>query len=311
MKKSILAMAMFVIVVLGIKAQNDCVIPMMVLVPEQVDTLAPMAQTKLESKMRQIVTMNGMEGGASFSNFCVVANLVEGSKEVTSGLRPLVTVTTDLELFIGNNYTGEKFASTAITLNGAGRNESKAYGAAFGGINTGNAQIQKFLKDAKLKVNQYYETQVPNIITQARGFAIRRDFEEALCLLTSVPTCCSKYPEVERCMLEIYQQYVDYDCAVKVNKARAIWNASQDKEGAALAGAYLASIDPASSCWEDALVLAESIRTRIGDDWEFSKELMRDSVMLEKAKIEAIRAIGVAFGQNQKALTVRENWFVR
>ena len=311
MKKSILAMAMFAIAALGIKAQNDCVIPMMVLVPEQVDTLAPMAQTKLESKMRQIVTMNGMEGGASFSNFCIVANLVEGSKEVTSGLRPLVTITTDLELFVGNNYTGEKFASTVITLNGAGRNESKAYGSAFGGITTGNAQIQKFLKDAKLKVNQYYETQVPNIITQARGFAIRRDFEEALCLLTSVPTCCSKYPEVERCMLEIYQQYVDYDCAVKVNKARAIWNASQDKEGAALAGAYLASIDPASSCWEDALALAESISTRIGDDWEFSKELMRDSVMLEKAKIEAIRAIGVAFGQNQKALTVRENWFVR
>lgn len=311
MKKSILAMAMFAFAVLDVKAQNECVIPMMVLVPEQVDTLAPMAQTKLESKIRQIITMNGMDGGASFSNFCIVANLVEGSKEVTNGLRPLVNVTTDLELFVGNNFTGEKFASIAITLNGAGRNESKAYGSAFGGITTGNAQIQKFLKDAKQKVNKYYETQVPSIINQARGFAIRRDFEEALCLLNSVPTCCSKYLEVERCMLEIYQQYVDYDCTVKVNKARAVWNASQDKDGAALAGAYLASIEPASSCWEDALALAESIRARIGDDWEFSKELMRDSVILEKTKIEAIRAIGVAFGQNQKALTIRENWFVR
>lgn len=112
-------------------------------------------------------------------------------------------------------------------------------------------------------------------------------------------------------MLDIYQEYVDYDCAVKVNKARAIWNASQDKDGAALAGAYLASIDPASSCWDEALALAEQIRMRIGDDWEFAKELQRDAVALEKARIEAIRAIGIAYGQNQKALTVRENWLVR
>lgn len=310
MKKQILAFAILCGSLLC-KAQSDCLIPMMVIVPQQVDTLAPMAQTKLESRMRQIVTMNGMEGSASFSNFCIVANLTEGSKEVTNGLRPLVTITSELELFVGNNYTGEKFASTSFVVNGAGRNESKAYTSAFSSINTGNAQIQKFLKEAKKKIHQYYETQVPDIISQARRFAVRREFEEALCLLTSVPTCCNRYAEVEHCMLEIYQQYIDYDCAVKVNKARAIWNSSQDKEGATLAGAYLASIDPASSCWEDALALAGTIRKRIGDDWEFSKELIRDSVMLEKEKIEAMRAIGVAFGQNQKAQTVRENWIVR
>lgn len=310
MNKNVLTLLLFCLS-LWAKAQNDCVIPMMVVVPQQIDSLAPMAHTKLETKMRQMLTMNGMEGSASFSNFCIVANLTEGSKEVMSGLRPLVTVTSELELFVGNNYTGEKFASTSIMLNGAGRNESKAYTSAFGSINTGNAQIQKFLKDAKQKVSQYYETQVQNIIAQAYSFSTRREYEEALCLLISVPTCCSNYYKIEQCMLDIYQQYVDYDCAVKVNKARSIWNASQDKDGAKSAGAYLASIDPASSCWDDALALADEIRKRIGDDWEFSKELARDAVMLEKAKIDAIRAIGVAFGENQKAQTVRENWIVR
>lgn len=311
MKKLILTLAVLFAGGLGLKAQGDCIIPMMVLVPEQVDALAPMAQNKLETKMRQMITQNGMEGGAQFSNFCVVANVTEDSKEVLAGSRPLVTVTAELELYVGNNYTGEKFASTSITLNGAGRNESKAYTTAFASINGNNAQLQKFLKDAKRKVNEYYETQVPNILRQARSFSIRNEYEEALCLLTSVPTCCSRYPEVQQCMLEVFQAYVDYDCAVKVNKARAIWNATQDKEGALLAGAHLAAIDPSSSCFEDALALAETIRLRIGDDWEFSKELQRDAVMLEKSRIEAIRAIGVAYGENQKALTVRENWFVR
>ncbi len=311
MKKILLIIAIVTICVFSTKAQNDCVIPVMVLVPQQVDSLAPMAQSKLESRLRQIVTQNGMDGGAQFANFSLVANLTESSKEVIGGLRPMVTLTSELELYVGNNYTGDKFASTAIVLNGAGRNESKAYTTAFNNISSNNPQIQKFLKDAKRKVSEYYETQIPNILSLARSFSIRREYEEALCLLVSVPTCCNKYTEVEHCMVEIYQQYVDYDCAVKVNMARTIWNASQDDEGAAIAGTYLASIDPASSCWDDALALAETIRARIGDDWEFSKELMCDSVMLEKTKIEAIRAIGVAFGQNQKAHTIRENWLVR
>ena len=311
MKKNILALGLTILYAFSVKAQNDCTIPLMVLVPQQVDTLAPMAQAKLESKMRQIVIQNGMDGAAHFANFCIVANLTEESKEVISGLRPLVTLTSELELYIGNNYTGEKFASTSIILNGAGNNESKAYTAAFNRINTSNAQVQTFLKEAKRKIYEYYENQIPNILSLARQYSINREYEEALCLLTSVPICCKQYDDVEKCMLEIYQQYVNYDCAVKVNKARSIWNASQDKEGAMLAGAYLTSIDPASSCWEDALALSETIRTRIGDDWEFSKELMRDSVMLEKTKIEGIRSIGVAFGQNQKAVTVRENWLVR
>lgn len=310
MKKMLFA-AVLSLFIATAKAQEDCVTPLMVLVPEQVDSLAPMAQARLESKLRQIVAKEGLGGGAKFSNFSVVANITEDSKEVISGMRPLVTVVADLELFVGNNYTGEKFASTAIQISGAGRNETKAYIQALGGVSSSNAQIQRFLKDAKRKINQYYAKQVPTIIRQAKTFAVQRNYEEAMCLLTSVPACCNEYADIEQCMLEIFQQYVDYDCAVKVNKARAVWIASQDKEGATLAGAYLASIDPASSCWDDALTLADEIRTRIGDDWEFSKELLRDAVQTERDRIDALKAIGVAFGENQKAVTIRENWLVR
>ena len=311
MKKIILTLGLAVFCAFPINAQNDCIVPVMVLVPQQVESLAPMAQSKLESRLRQIVTQNGMDGGAKFSNFCIVANLVEGSKEVMSGARPLVTLTSELELFIGNNYTDEKFASTSITLSGAGRNEAKAYTAAFGKINKDNKMLLDFLKEAKRKVMEYYDTQAPNMIRQAKSFAARREYEEALCLLTSVPVCCTHYNEVESCMLDIFQQFVDYDCSMKINKARSIWNASQDKHGASVAGAYLASIDPASSCWEDVIALSNSIRSRIGDNWEFAKELKRDAIMLEKTRIDAMRAIGVAYGNNQKATTVHEHWLVR
>lgn len=311
MKKIILTLAIFLACNSYLFAQSECIIPLMVYVPEQAEELPLTAQSTLESKLRQMVTQNGMEGGSRFSNFCLVANTTEGSKEILSGLRPTVALTIDLELYVGNNYTGEKFASTFVTLNGAGRNEAKAYSSAFGSVTSNNVKIQQFLKDAKRKVANYYETQISNILSQAKNYALKNEYEEALCLLSSVPTCCNRYGEVERCMKDVFQSFVNYDCAVKVNKARAIWNATQNKEGAALAGAYIAAIDPSSSCWNEALALSEKIRERIGDDWEFAKELQRDAVDLEKARIEAMRAIGIAFGENQKAVTVRENWMVR
>lgn len=294
-----------------LSAQNNCQIPLMVFVPEQTTEIPIVAQQTLETRLRQIVTQNGMEGGARFANFCIVAHTSEGSKEVISGTRPLITLTIELELYIGNNYTGEKFASTSVILKGAGRNEAKAYSTAFASLNANNPEIQKYLKEAKNKINRYYETQLQNILTQANGYANRHEFEEALCLLTSVPSCCNGYDKVEQCMLNVFQSYIDFDCATKVNKARTVWMASQDKEGATLAGAYLAAIDPSSSCWDDALAVEEQIRKRMGDDWEFAKELQRDAVKLEQSRIDAIKAIGVAYGENQKAVTIRENWLVR
>ncbi|MCM1107683.1 MAG: hypothetical protein NC388_01375 [Clostridium sp.] len=290
---------------------NDCVVPMMILVPEQAEALPNTAQSMLEGRLRQMLLQYGMEGGAGFSNFSIVAHTFESSKELLSGTRPLVTLTIELQLFVGNNYTGEKFASSTLRLTGAGRNEAKAYIAAFSGIRSDNAQLQAFLNDVRRKVNEYYATQVPAILQRAKSYAVRHNFEEALCLLASVPTCCNRYDEVEQYMTVVFQDYINFDCADKVSKARAVWNATQDKEGALLAGAYLTAIDPSSSCWEEALALAETIRQRIGDDWEFSKELQREVVGLEMSRIRAMRDIGVAFGENQKAKTVHENWIVR
>jgi hypothetical protein len=311
MKRTFLTIAYLLLTLFAGEAADDCVIPLMVVVPQQVDTLAPMAQTKLESKLRQVVTLNGMEGMDAFSPFCLVATLTEGNKEVISGTRPVVTLTSNLDLYVGNNFTGEKFSAAEVILNGAGVNEAKAYTALFGGISANNVVLQEFLKNTKAEIERYYETQTDNIIKQANTFAIRHEYEEALCLLASVPTCCSKYDAIEACMLDVFQKYIDFDCEIKVAKARAAWSAGQNEESAKLAGAYLSAIDPQSSCKEDALALINQIRERMGDEWEFYKELKRDSVEIEKAQIEAIRAIGIAYGNNQKSINVRENWITR
>lgn len=318
MKKIFLTGLFLALTSLHMAAQEQCAFPLMVVVPEQADALTPQAKSQLESKMRQIVTRNGMAGGVRYSQFCVVASLSQTSKEVITALEPTVALTVDLELYIGNNLTGDKFASTAIPLKGAGRSEVAAYRTALATINASNVQLQQFMKNAKQKIGQYYEKETPNIIRRARTLSTQQRFEEALYLLTSIPACGSSYDDVELAILDVFQTYVDTDCAAKIGKARAVWNAGQDRAAAKLAGAYLAAINPASSCSAEAFAIADEIRERIGEEWEwakdmkeFSKEMARSKVELEKLRIDAARAIGEAYGNNQQQMTVNENFIVK
>ena len=315
MKKLMLTWAFAAFTTLGIHAQEQCELPLMIVVPQQTVELSTMAESQLTAKIRQIVTQNGMSGGTNFSNFCIVANLVETSKQVTSGLRPLVTVTTALELYIANTRTGDKFGSTAINLSGAGKNEKMAYMAAVSSLNPGTTALQSFLKSAKKKIIAYYDAQTNNIIRQAKSLSTQQDFEQALFLLSSIPTCVNKYDVVEEAILSTMQTYVNQDCTAKINKARQVWNTTQDREGAKLAGAYLAAINPAAQCFDEAAELANEIHERIGEEWEwakdmkeFSKEMARSQVDLEKMRIEAARAIGEAYGQNQPNVTIHQHF---
>lgn len=307
MKKTILSWALLALVSLSAKAQSDCVFPMSIIVPDEVNELAPASKPKLEMKIRQIVTKNGMAGAYGFTTFSIKCNVTEGLRNMTSGVRPLVTVSADMELYVVNNVTGETFASTVITLTGAGPNGSRAYTAAIGGINANKAEMQTFLKQARQKIIQYYETQTANIIRKSNGLAAKQEYEEALYLLTSIPTCINKYDQVEQATLKIFQQMVDLDCSAKIQKARSVWTANQNREGGNLAGAYLAAVNPASSCTDDAQALISEISQRIGEEWEwakdlkeFGKEMARSQVELEKMRIEAARAIGTAWAENQQ-----------
>ena len=316
MKKLMLTWALLALSALGIRAQEQCEFPLMIVIDEHAAELSPMVESRLSAKVRQVVTQNGMAGGTNYSTFCIVANLMETSKGVTGGIRSLVTVTTSLELYVANSRTGDKFGSTEIRLSGAGQNEKMAYVAAVSSLRPDNTALQSFMKSVKRKIIAYYDGQSNNIIRQAKSLSSKQDFEQAMFLLSSIPTCINNYDAVEAAMLSTFQTYLNQDCTAKVNKARQAWNASQDRDGAKIAGGYLAAINPASQCNDEAMELADEISERIGEEWEwakdlkeFGKEMARSEVELEKMRIEAVRAIGVAYGENQtpQVLTVNQN----
>ena len=85
--------------------------------------------------------------------------------------------------------------------------------------------------------------------------------------------------------------------------ARQEWAAAQNALGAAAAGEYLAKILPDAGCYDEAMELYREIKGKVLDDWKFEMKKYDDSIDLERRRIDATRAVGVAYGNHQPSQT--------
>jgi len=106
----------------------------------------------------------------------------------------------------------------------------------------------------------------------------------------------------------IFQDYIDRQCEQNLMAARASWAASPNANGAARAGAFLSILDPSARCFGDAITLYNEIKTSTGEDWKFILQNY-DPRAIELERINAIREIGVAWGNGQQPVVT--NIFTR
>ena len=80
-------------------------------------------------------------------------------------------------------------------------------------------------------------------------------------------------------------------------------------EGASKAFDWLVFIEPGSSCEGEAKALYNEVKQKVTSDWDFeNREKYKDEAGLKKQRIEAARAIGVAFGNGQQPVTTNITW---
>jgi hypothetical protein len=114
----------------------------------------------------------------------------------------------------------------------------------------------------------------------------------------------------------IYKKYIDLECKKLLLEANNVWAANQNFEGAEKVAAILTRIDPSSVCFNNAIALNDKIAKRVLEldnrQWNFTLKIQQNEVDLEKARIKAIRDIGVAYGNNQPDIvyeTVVYGWW--
>jgi hypothetical protein len=286
------------------KADDAGRISLVAVVSDQIEGTTPAARSNLQNKLNQIATKNGMGGNALNNRFIITANVVVLTKDITPTAPPMQAYTLEITLYIGDGIEGTLFSSISLNLKGVEQTETKAYNAALQNINVNDPRFTSFVEEGKNKIIEYYNSQCDFILKEADMLVSQNEFDAAIAKLVSIPEVCKEcYDKAMDKVGPIYQQQIDRQCKIDLAEAKNAWNANQDGYGADQASRFLGRIDPNSSCYDEALSLSNSIAKRIVEldqrEWDFKMKQQQDNVDIRKVEVEAARAIGVAYGQNQ------------
>lgn len=276
---------------------------------EQGEDVPAGAEDFLMTYLGNAVTSSGVTADANFGQFFITGKFNHITQDVVAGPPIQTALHTVLTLYIGDINTQKIFSQSSFELRGVGRSDQKAFINALKSLNKNNSSFEKFVNSGKDKIISYFNSNYPSILAQAKTAASRNNLEEALYYASSIPECCSGYSEASGLITKYYQDYIDREGKILLNKAKSIWASGADKDAAVEAISYLMSIDPSSVVGPQAESLLSEIKKSVKDDRMFEERTKyKDRVETERQRIAAARAVGVAWGNGQKARSSHIYW---
>lgn len=311
--KRLFLFALLSIIAQCVLAQEPAKVPVAIYIPEQTESIPASAVNSLTNKLVAAVAQSGMGASDDFVQFYLTCEAAVVSRDVIPGAPVKYRQNADLTFYVVDAFSRKVFNAATIPTNGVGNSEAKAYIACFQKIQPANKDLQNFLKSTNDRIIAYYESQLDNIISIASSLAKVYKYDEALFRLSQYPEACAGYNRIVDTATNIYTKYIDDKANRNLAKARAIWNAGQNDAAAEEAGKYLAEIMPDAGCYGEAMALAGEIAARVKSDIEYYRNLeKRDKQYEQEVKLASIKAwkeVGVAFGNNQKAITYNREIF--
>jgi hypothetical protein len=256
-----------------------------------------------------MLTENGLTSEGITTPFILTAHCDVLDKSNIPG-PPIQTVyNLGITFYMADTYNKKKFGTAYVTLDGVGTGEVKSYINAFRRISSNQTEIKDLIKRGKANMMKYYDTQYPNIIKEAKRLESLQQYEEALSQVLSIPLCSKGGDAASRYGLQLYSKYLNRLNLYLLNQAKALWAAGQDQETAYQVCAMLAQIDPDAACYAEATKLMKEIKAQVRSDIDLEmRQKYNDEIQLERERIAAARAVGVAFGNGQKPTTTNIAW---
>lgn len=260
---------------------------------------------QIANKLKQILTANGVSGDYRFSQFVMIPHFDIIDKHVVPGPPAKTVMNLTISLEIKELHEGNILSAYSTDVSAVGNNENKAYAQGVTQLGNASTETKQFIESARQKIISYYDRNSTGIINKAKTLAAMNKTDEALYHLSVVPECCSKYEEVMNVALTIYQARVDKVGQQLLFAAQAVWAAGNDAEAAQKAAEFLIQIDPNAACYPQASKLLTEIKEKSSANapWDFEMKKFDAAVDIEKQKIEAAKAVGVAYGKHQQPTT--------
>lgn len=310
MRKKIISVFLASMCALTMVAQ-DCEVHLMVSPMSQIADVPDDINEQLLQRLTIAATQSksGVLADANYDQFFLSGRFAEEYADVVPGPPMQNVINATLTLYIGDATNEKVYATKSFQLRGVGTSQIRAYINALRTLNGRNNELQRFIESGRAKIINYYDSNYKQLLTQAQRALQLKDYEQALHISTSIPMCCVGYNEALEFTMKAYKAYIDNTARVLLMQARSEWAISPDKQGAQAALALLNQIDVDASCYGEAVSLQEEIKKTVKGNWDFEhREKYKDALGLEKDRIAAARAVGVAYGNNQKATTTYINW---
>lgn len=288
---------------------QDCVMPVSIVLDEEFANVPAAANTVLYQSLMRIATANGLTTEAPGTPFVLTAHCDVLDKSNLPGPPVQTVYNLGITFYIADVYMQKKFATAYLTLDGVGTGEVKSYINAFKHIHASNKEIVQLIEKGKANMVNYYDTQYPVIMKEAKRLEGLQKYEEALAMVLSVPLCTKGGEAASFYGLQLYTKNLDRMNLFLLNSARALWAAGQSQQTAYKVCSMLAQIDPDAACYADAARLMAEVKKQVRSDIDFEmREKYHDQIALEKQRIESARAVGVAFGNGQQPTTTNVMW---
>lgn len=298
--KNILSAFLMLTFTVAANAQ-DCEMQMAVVVDDQLAGIPIESQGVLVNSLERIISSNGLTKDVTFAQFLLTAKVEELDKHIVAGPPKQHVQNLGITLYVVDAISGQKYASTYTEVDGVGKSEQKSYNNAIQNLRPQSDKVVAFMQSAKKKIIAYYDKNYPTLIKEAQTKASFKQYEEALALICTVPICSKGYAEAMRAGLKIYNKYIDRHGILLLNKAKAIWAANPTDVGAIEVAELIGQIDPTASCHKEAMQFLQTVQKQTRADIEYeTHKKYEDQIDLEKHRINAIKAIGEAYGKGQQ-----------
>ena len=283
----------------------ECEIPICVIVDKGFANLTPETASVMETQLQRLASQSNLNIGWKNARFILTAKLDQIDRYIVDGAPSQIVNVFGVTLYIADIYNQKLFTSTYTEIKGVGTNETKASLNAIKRLNKQNSKIGDFMINSKRKIIEYYNTNLPNILKEAKVKATMKNYGEALAMISVIPSCCNGYDEAMAEAQKIYVLYRDVYFQAELNKAKALWASSPTIDNSSNVVSILANIDPEAKCYSDAMVLLSEIAKTVKTDIDYEiKKKYEDAVEIEKLRIQAITEIGKAYGTNQPKINI-------
>jgi hypothetical protein len=203
--------------------------------------------------------------------------------------------------------------STVCT--GIGTNETKSFITALRQINPQNETFKSFIDEGKNEIIAYYKTECAQILKETESLAQREKYDEAIYHLALIPDVCTDcYEQSLKLQGEYFMQKINSEGTALLTKAKAVWAAQPDGEGAAKVARLIPRINPQVSFIQDVHSFANEVSTVVqaqelrkweqqvkeyNDRVEAAKKQADRDFQLEQQRIRAYREVAVEYAKNQ------------